>query len=109
MKTTIKFTAAGLITDQFQHSIAAQGIQGPPDQLIAAGHAACDNWGQPGALYSVRQGLQGQLGISPDQAAGVMWAGVHGARPMAHRQADNKSTHALKRELSGPARGWDFV
>jgi hypothetical protein len=67
--------------DQFLRSVAAQGIQGLPDQLIAAGHAACDNWGQTMALYSQRLGLQGQFGLSVDQAAGLMWAGVHAYCP----------------------------
>jgi hypothetical protein len=67
--------------DQFLRSVAGQGIQGPPDQLIAAGHAACDNWGQPMALYSQRLGLQGQFGLSVDQAAGLMWSGVHAYCP----------------------------
>ena len=51
--------------DQFLRSAAAQGIQGPPDQLIAAGHAACDNWDQTWALYSQRLGIQGSLGSLP--------------------------------------------
>lgn len=61
--------------DQFLQRVAANGIQGPPDQLIAAGHTTCDNWGQPMALYHERLGLQGQFGISVDQAAALMWAG----------------------------------
>ncbi len=66
---------------EFLQAVAAKGIQGPPDQLIAAGHAACDNWGHVWALYGVRLNIQQQLGISDTQAAAVMWAGIHAYCP----------------------------
>jgi hypothetical protein len=34
--------------DRYLAALSSQGITGPPDQLIADGHAACDNIGTPG-------------------------------------------------------------
>ena len=36
--------------DRYLAALAGQGITGPPDQLIADGHAACDNYGTPGLV-----------------------------------------------------------
>jgi organic hydroperoxide reductase OsmC/OhrA len=62
--------------DQFLGAVAALGVQGPPDQLIASGHAACDNWGHVWAVYGIRLNIQNQFGASVEQAAGVIRAGV---------------------------------
>jgi hypothetical protein len=38
--------------DQFRAALSAQGIPEAPDQLIAAAHTVCDNWGSPFAAYN---------------------------------------------------------
>lgn len=55
-------------------AIQAQGITGDPAQLIADGHAACDNYGTPG-LVAQMLGLQAR-GMSNIQASNVITDGV---------------------------------
>jgi hypothetical protein len=43
----------------FLNAVAAQGISGDPAQMIAAGHAACANYGGP-ALVAQMTGLMAQ-------------------------------------------------
>jgi Protein of unknown function (DUF732) len=60
--------------DLFLALISAQGIPGPPDQLIAAGHAACDHYGSPNLVAEIT-GLMGQ-GLSSVQAQNVALDGL---------------------------------
>ena len=60
--------------DQFLALVSAQGIPGAPEQLIAAGRTACDNYGSYTLLrqmYALREG-----GISEDQASKVILDGI---------------------------------
>ncbi|MCV7007431.1 DUF732 domain-containing protein [Mycobacterium gordonae] len=60
--------------DQYLQLLATHGVAGPPDQLIADGHQACDAYGQGGfgigvsprqiALINLNNTLQAQ-GLSP--------------------------------------------
>ena len=55
-------------------AFAGQGITGPPDQLIADGHAACDNYGTPG-LVGQMLALEGR-GLTNVQASNLLVTGV---------------------------------
>jgi hypothetical protein len=55
--------------DQFLSAVAALGINGAPDQLIAAAHAVCDMWGSGQPAYL---GVLGQA-----VAAGVPYGQTH--------------------------------
>jgi Protein of unknown function (DUF732) len=59
---------------QYLAALTANGITGPPDQLIADGHSACDNYGTPG-LVAQSLGLEGQ-GMSSTQASNLIIDGV---------------------------------
>ena len=60
--------------DQYLAALSAQGITGDPGQLIADGHAACDNYGTP-ALVAQMTGLMAQ-GYSNVQASTLFLAGI---------------------------------
>jgi hypothetical protein len=60
--------------DNFLKALAAQGITGDRDQLIAAGHAACDNYGSP-TVAAQMAGLMAQ-GLSNVQASNVFLDGL---------------------------------
>jgi hypothetical protein len=59
--------------DQFMNAVSALGISGDRAALIADGHAACDNYGQPG-LLGQSFNLLGR-GMDRTQAAGLLIAG----------------------------------
>jgi hypothetical protein len=59
--------------DQYIAALPAQGIPGAPDQTIAAGHAACVNYGRP-VLVAQMTGLMAQ-GLSNVQAQDVILDG----------------------------------
>ncbi|MFL6083655.1 MAG: DUF732 domain-containing protein [Mycobacterium sp.] len=54
-------------------------MTGPPDQLIADGHAACDNYGTPG-LVGQMLGLEGR-GLTNVQASNLLVTGVRAYCP----------------------------
>ena len=55
--------------DRYLAALAGQGITGQPDQLIADGHAACDNYGTPG-LAGQMTALEGR-GLTNLQASNL--------------------------------------
>jgi hypothetical protein len=61
--------------DKFLQEVTAAGIQGPPDQLIADGHGACDNYGIGYAAIGQLAALSGQ-GFSQSQINTLILAGV---------------------------------
>jgi hypothetical protein len=65
--------------DRYLAALAGQGITGPPDQLIADGHAACDNYGAPG-LVGQMLGLEGR-GLTNVQASNLLVTGVRAYCP----------------------------
>lgn len=65
--------------DQFLATLSALGISGDPATLIAAGHAACDNYGGP-ALVAQMTGLMAQ-GYSNVQASNIQLAGIRAYCP----------------------------
>jgi hypothetical protein len=65
--------------DQLLATLAAQGIQGDPAQMIAAGHAACDNYGTP-ALAVQMSALMAQ-GYSNVQASNIQLDGIRAYCP----------------------------
>jgi hypothetical protein len=65
--------------DKYLAALAAQGITGDPGQLIADGHAACDNYGNPG-LVAQMSGLEAR-GMSNIQASNVLIDGVRAYCP----------------------------
>jgi hypothetical protein len=60
--------------DQFLALVSAQSIPGAPEQLIAAGRAACDNYGSYTLLAQMYRLREREL--SQDQAYKVIWDGV---------------------------------
>lgn len=60
--------------DKFLQQVAAAGIEGPPDQLIADGHAACDNYGDGGGAIAQLGALSAQ-GLSQSQINTLITAG----------------------------------
>jgi len=60
--------------DKFLQEVAAAGIEGPPDQLIADGHAACDNYGNSGGEIAQLASLSAQ-GLSQRQINTLILAG----------------------------------
>ena len=60
--------------DKFLQQVAAAGIEGPPDQLIADGHAACDNYGNGGGAIAQLGALSAQ-GLSQSQINTLITAG----------------------------------
>ena len=65
--------------DKYLAALAGQGITGEPAQLIADGHAACDNYGGPG-LVGQMFGLEGR-GLSNVQASNLMVTGIRAYCP----------------------------
>lgn len=65
--------------DRYVATLSSQGITGDRPQLIADGHAACDNYGTPG-LVAQMLGLEGR-GMSSAQASGLVLAGVRAYCP----------------------------
>ena len=65
--------------DRYLAALSAQGITGDPAQLIADGHAACDNYGSPGVVAQML-GLEVQ-GMSNIQASDVFMDGVRAYCP----------------------------
>lgn len=66
--------------DQFLAALAAQGITGQPDQLIAAAHNMCDVAGGMGAIGPFYRLLASQS-LSPMQASAVFAAGAQAYCP----------------------------
>jgi len=66
--------------DQFLREVAAAGIQGPPDELIADGHAACDNYANGPAQIAQLVTLSNQ-GISGKQVSAMTVAGFRAYCP----------------------------
>ena len=64
----------------FLNAVAAQGISGDPAQLIADGHAACDNYGTPG-MATQMMALMGR-GMSNIQASNLQLAGIRAYCPV---------------------------
>ena len=60
--------------DRYLAALAGQGITGQPDQLIADGHAACDNYGTPG-LAGQMTALEGR-GLTNLQASNLLVTGM---------------------------------
>lgn len=60
-------------------ALSAQGVTGDSEQLIADGHAACDNYGTPG-LTGQMLGLEGR-GMSNVQASNLLVDGVRAYCP----------------------------
>jgi hypothetical protein len=60
--------------DRYSAALAGQGITGQPDQLIADGHAACDNYGTPG-LAGQMTALEGR-GLTNLQASNLRVTGM---------------------------------
>jgi hypothetical protein len=60
--------------DQFVALVSAQGIPGAPEQWIAAGRAACHNYGSY-TLLAEQYNLT-ERGLSQDQAYNVIWDGI---------------------------------
>jgi hypothetical protein len=65
--------------DRYLAALTANGITGPPDQLISDGHAACDNYGGPG-LVAQTIGLEGR-GMFNIQASNLIIDGVRAYCP----------------------------
>ena len=65
--------------DRYLAALSAQGITGDPAQLIADGHAACDNYGGPG-LVAQMLGLEAR-GMSNIQASNLLMDGVRAYCP----------------------------
>jgi hypothetical protein len=65
--------------DNFLKTLNALGITGDPATLIAAGHAACDNYGGP-ALVTQMTALMAQ-GYSNVQASNIQLAGIRAYCP----------------------------
>jgi uncharacterized protein DUF732 len=65
--------------DRYLAALAGQDITGPPDQFIADGHSACDNYGTP-ALVGQMLGLEGR-GLTNMQAPKLLVTGVRGLLP----------------------------
>jgi hypothetical protein len=59
--------------DKFLQEVAAAGIQGPPDQLIADGHAVCDNYANSAGQLAQMADLIAQ-GISGKQFSALIVA-----------------------------------
>lgn len=62
------------VDDQFIDTLAALGITGDRDQLIADGHSTCDTYGSPAASATLLQ-IMGR-GLTNGQAGNVMLAGL---------------------------------
>jgi hypothetical protein len=65
--------------DRYLAALAGQGITGDPAQLIADGHAACDNYGSP-CVVAQMLGLEAR-GLSNIQASDVFMDGVRAYCP----------------------------
>lgn len=65
--------------DRYMAALAGQGVTGDRDQLIADGHAACDNYGGAGVVGQMI-GLEGR-GMSNIQASDVILDGVRAYCP----------------------------
>jgi hypothetical protein len=65
---------------QFINTLTAKGITGDRDQLIAEGHQACDTYGAGPAHLGLVYQMLGQ-GLSRDQVANVILAGLHAYCP----------------------------
>jgi hypothetical protein len=61
--------------DAFLALVSAQGIPGAPEQLIANGRAACDNYGSYSLVAQMYRPRRDR-GLSEDQASKVIWDGV---------------------------------
>jgi hypothetical protein len=73
--TTTPVAHADSQDDEFLALVSAQGIPGVPEQLIASGRAACDNYGSYTLIDQVYR-LRRDRGLSEDQASKVIWDGV---------------------------------
>lgn len=71
--TSFPKASADAADDQFMKAVAALGISGDRAELIADGHAACDNYGQQG-LLGQSFNLLGR-GMDRTQANGLIIAG----------------------------------
>jgi Protein of unknown function (DUF732) len=60
--------------DQFLAMVSAQGIPGAPEELMASGRAACDNYGNYTLL--VQEYRLQERGLSLDQAHKVVSDGI---------------------------------
>ena len=60
--------------DQFLAMVSAQGIPGAPEELMASGRAACDNYGNYTLL--VQEYRLWERGLSQDQAYKVITNGI---------------------------------
>lgn len=72
--TTTAVAHADSDDDEFLALVSAQGIPGGPEELMAAGRAACDNYGNYTLLaqeYRLRE-----WGLSQDQAYKVISDGI---------------------------------
>lgn len=65
--------------DRFLALVPAQSIPGAPDQLVAAGHAACDNYGSTDLAVPMTS-LMAQ-GLSNVQASNVHLDGINSYCP----------------------------
>jgi Protein of unknown function (DUF732) len=70
---------ADALDDQFINTLTSQGIWGDREQLIADGHATCDNYGTPGMNGLLFQ-IMG-LGLDNVQAGRVMIVGLRAYCP----------------------------
>jgi hypothetical protein len=74
--------------DNYLNTLASRGITGQPDQLIAAGHAVCDNTSNAGggniggaaSMFSVMT----SLGFGPQQAYFLQSAAYNAYCPQYH-------------------------
>ena len=68
--------------ENYLNELAAGGITGPADRLIAAGHTACDASATPGpgAMFAVMGALQ----LAPQQAYYVLGAAYEAYCPQYH-------------------------
>jgi hypothetical protein len=72
---SVGVATADTIDDQFINQLSARGITGDRGQLIADGHAACDNYGSPG-LVGFSYQIMGQ-GFTNGQAGDIISVAWH--------------------------------
>jgi hypothetical protein len=66
--------------DQYLGALKSRNVGGDPDKLIAAGHAACDNYGTPELVVDQFAGLQG-IGYTEIQAKDIFGTGMQAYCP----------------------------
>jgi Protein of unknown function (DUF732) len=66
--------------DQYLGGLKSRNVGGDPDKLIAAGHAACDNYGTPELVIDQLAGLQ-RIGYTDIQAKDIFGTGMQAYCP----------------------------